>query len=344
MLVVDADDAIAMVIGPLDAAELRADLDGRRTTTTSTDSPLSRLLSTLVEDVALEDARRRTLAPPGEARAHDPPRAESRCDRRRATDRPRAAAPLPRARRPRGAEQLIEQYLPLVRSLARRYSYRGEQLEDLVQVGCHRPDQGDRPLRHRPRRRADDVRDAEHHRRDQAALPRQGLVDPRAARPPGAQRPALAAASSELTVAARALARRSPSSRRPPGVTEEEVLEALECGQAYTTLSLSAPWRGRRATASSTRSSRSGRARARVRGQRGPRRARPGLRGARRARAPHPAPALLRGPDPVADRAAGRDLADARLAADPPLAREDARRDRDRGRASARLREPSSAA
>ena len=33
-------------------------------------------------------------------------------------------------------EQLIEQYLSLVRSLARRYSYRGEQLEDLVQIGC----------------------------------------------------------------------------------------------------------------------------------------------------------------------------------------------------------------
>src|SRR5512142_1186764 len=32
-------------------------------------------------------------------------------------------------------EQLIEQYMSLVRSLARRYSYRGEQLEDLVQVG-----------------------------------------------------------------------------------------------------------------------------------------------------------------------------------------------------------------
>ena len=29
-------------------------------------------------------------------------------------------------------EQLIEQYVSLVRSLARRYSYRGEQLEDLV--------------------------------------------------------------------------------------------------------------------------------------------------------------------------------------------------------------------
>src|SRR5262249_6380676 len=33
-------------------------------------------------------------------------------------------------------EQLIEQYMSLVRSLARRYSYRGEQLEDLVQIGA----------------------------------------------------------------------------------------------------------------------------------------------------------------------------------------------------------------
>jgi RNA polymerase sigma-B factor len=33
-------------------------------------------------------------------------------------------------------EQLIEQYLSLVRSLARRYAYRGEQLDDLVQIGC----------------------------------------------------------------------------------------------------------------------------------------------------------------------------------------------------------------
>ena len=29
-------------------------------------------------------------------------------------------------------EKLIEQYMSLVRSLARRYSYRGEQLEDLI--------------------------------------------------------------------------------------------------------------------------------------------------------------------------------------------------------------------
>jgi RNA polymerase sigma-B factor len=33
-------------------------------------------------------------------------------------------------------EQLIEQYMPLVHSLAHRYAYRGEQLEDLVQIGA----------------------------------------------------------------------------------------------------------------------------------------------------------------------------------------------------------------
>ena len=33
-------------------------------------------------------------------------------------------------------QQLIEQYMSLVRSLARRYSYRGEQLDDLVQIGA----------------------------------------------------------------------------------------------------------------------------------------------------------------------------------------------------------------
>ena len=33
-------------------------------------------------------------------------------------------------------EQLIEQYMSLVRSLARRYAYRGAELEDLVQIGA----------------------------------------------------------------------------------------------------------------------------------------------------------------------------------------------------------------
>src|SRR3954469_8919086 len=33
-------------------------------------------------------------------------------------------------------DRLIQQYMPLVKSLARRHSMRGEQYEDLVQVGC----------------------------------------------------------------------------------------------------------------------------------------------------------------------------------------------------------------
>jgi RNA polymerase sigma-B factor len=36
----------------------------------------------------------------------------------------------------RARERLIQQYMPLVKNLARRHSMRGEQYEDLVQVGC----------------------------------------------------------------------------------------------------------------------------------------------------------------------------------------------------------------
>jgi RNA polymerase sigma-B factor len=36
----------------------------------------------------------------------------------------------------RARERLIQQYMPLVKSVARRHSMRGEQYEDLVQVGC----------------------------------------------------------------------------------------------------------------------------------------------------------------------------------------------------------------
>jgi RNA polymerase sigma-B factor len=50
------------------------------------------------------------------------------------------ALELLRAHRERGdvhaRDQLVDHYLPLVRTLARRYGHRGEQLEDLVQVGA----------------------------------------------------------------------------------------------------------------------------------------------------------------------------------------------------------------
>ena len=87
-------------------------------------------------------------------------------------------------------DQLIADLMPLVRSLALRYQGRGESIEDLVQVGQHRADQGRRPLRPRPRRRADDVRRPDDPRRDPAPLPRQGVGGARAAERQGAAAPA----------------------------------------------------------------------------------------------------------------------------------------------------------
>ena len=91
--------------------------------------------------------------------------------RRRPADRPRrAGAPAPAARR------ALRAPLPQPRRAVRG-----------PRAGRHdRPDQVDRPLRHRPRRRVLDVRHADDHRRDQALLPGQGLGDPGAPAAPGA--------------------------------------------------------------------------------------------------------------------------------------------------------------
>ena len=123
---------------------------------------------------------------------------------------------LPRGRRPRGAGA-ADRAVHVARALARaalllsRRAVRGSRPDRR-----DRADQGDRPVRPRARRRAHDVRDAEHHRRDQAALPRQGLVGARAARPPGAERAAVAADGS-ADGPAQPLADDSRSSRRRPG-------------------------------------------------------------------------------------------------------------------------------
>ena len=86
-------------------------------------------------------------------------------------------------------DQLITMYLPLVRSLARRYSSRGEHFDDLVQVGSigliKAIDRFDLTRGVEPHH----VRHAQHHRRDQTLLPRQGLVGARAARPAGVEHP-----------------------------------------------------------------------------------------------------------------------------------------------------------
>ena len=247
-------------------------------------------------------------------------------------DRAPARATTSRATSPR-ATQLIEQYMSLVRSLARRYAYRGEQLDDLVQIGAIGLIKAIDRFDLEPRRRAHDLRDAEHHRRDQAALPRQGLGGARAARAPGARRAALEDRRA-ADRAAQPLAddrrdrqggrgrggagargdRERPrilvrlASRPASSGDEDGELDPLETiGTEEHEYEVSED----RAVLE------------------------PGFTRARRARAADPPPALLRGADAVADRGADRHLADARLAPDPPRAREDPRGDRrGRGRAA----------
>jgi len=136
-------------------------------------------------------------------------------------------------------ERLIEQYLPLVRSLARRYSYRGEQLEDLVQVGCiglikaiDRFDI-DRGVELTTYATPNIIGEIKRHFRDKGwsvRVPR-GLQELNVR---------LSHLIEELTVQLE----RSPTIpelAKAADAEEEEVLEALESGQAYATLSLSAP-------------------------------------------------------------------------------------------------------
>ena len=135
-------------------------------------------------------------------------------------------------------EKLIEQYLPLVRSLARRYSYRGEQLEDLVQVGCiglikaiDRFDI-DRGVELTTYATPNIIGEIKRHFRDKGwsvRVPR-GLQE-------------LNVRLSHLVEDLTVQLERSPTIAelaKAAGVEEEEVLEALESGQAYATLSLSA--------------------------------------------------------------------------------------------------------
>jgi len=136
-------------------------------------------------------------------------------------------------------QRLIEQYLPLVRSLARRYSYRGEHLEDLVQVGCiglikaiDRFDV-DRGVELTTYATPNIIGEIKRHFRDKGwavRVPR-GLQELNVR---------LSKLMEELTIQLE----RSPTIAelaKAADVEEEEVLEALETGQAYATLSLSAP-------------------------------------------------------------------------------------------------------
>jgi RNA polymerase sigma-B factor len=134
-------------------------------------------------------------------------------------------------------EQLIEQYMSLVRSLARRYSYRGEQLEDLVQIGAiglikaiDRFDL-DRGVELTTYATPNIIGEIKRHFRDKGWAVRV---------PRGLQE--LNVQLSKLVESLTVEHGRSPTIpelAKAAGVEEEEVLEALESGRAYSSLSLS---------------------------------------------------------------------------------------------------------
>jgi len=134
-------------------------------------------------------------------------------------------------------EQLIERYMSLVRSLARRYSYRGEQLDDLVQIGAiglikaiDRFDL-DRGVELTTYATPNIIGEIKRHFRDKGwsvRVPR-GLQE-------------LNVQVTKLIEQLTTQLGRSPTIpelAKAAGVEEEAVLEALESGRAYTSVSLS---------------------------------------------------------------------------------------------------------
>ena len=206
----------------------------------------------------------------------------------------------------------MRRHLPLVHYLARRFRGRGEPLDDLVQVGHHRSDQGGGPVRPRARRRVLHVRDADRRRGDQAALPRQGLGGPGAAPAAGAAR-SRSPGHRELSPDARPLpdGRRA---RRAPAAHARRRCWRRWSRPTHTRRCRSTPPTRRRGALAVARPAR--------------RRGRPALEGVEyreslepllgalpRAGAADPDAALLREHDAVADRRRDRHLPDARVPA-----------------------------
>jgi RNA polymerase sigma-B factor len=135
-------------------------------------------------------------------------------------------------------EKLIEQYMSLVRSLARRYAYRGEQLDDLVQIGAigliKAIDRFDveRGFELTTYATPNIIGEIKRHFRDKGWAVRV----PRGLQELNVQ---LSRLMEQLTVQ---LGRSPtiPELAQASGATEEDVLEALESGRAYSSLSLSA--------------------------------------------------------------------------------------------------------
>src|SRR3954468_4819428 len=134
-------------------------------------------------------------------------------------------------------EQLIEQYMSLVRSLARRYSYRGEQLDDLVQIGSigliKAIDRFDleRGVELTTYATPNIIGEIKRRFRDRGWAVRV----PRGLQELNVQ---LSKLVEQLTVQY-SRSPTIPELAEAAGVEEEDVLEALESGRAYSSLSLS---------------------------------------------------------------------------------------------------------
>jgi RNA polymerase sigma-B factor len=134
-------------------------------------------------------------------------------------------------------EELIERYMSLVRSLARRYSYRGEQLDDLIQIGSigliKAIDRFDleRGVELTTYATPNIIGEIKRHFRDRGWAVRV----PRGLQELNVQ---LSKLVEQLTVE-HARSPTIPELAEAAGVEEEDVLEALESGRAYTSVSLS---------------------------------------------------------------------------------------------------------
>jgi len=136
-------------------------------------------------------------------------------------------------------EELIQRYMSLVRSLARRYSYRGEQLDDLVQIGAiglikaiDRFDL-DRGVELTTYATPNIIGEIKRHFRDKGWA----VHVPRRLKELSLQ------LSQHIEGLSVELGRSPTVSELAQAVNaeEEEVVEALEIGHAYSTLSLSSP-------------------------------------------------------------------------------------------------------
>ena len=218
------DRAIVTRVGPFAADAIREELDRDDGSV-----GLRRILDTVLDGYEL--GRRRVARADEERLRRGRPRLMQQSDKallRRYHEQGDLAA----------REQLIEQYMSLVRSLARRYSYRGEQLEDLVQIGAigliKAIDRFDvnRGVELTTYATPNIIGEIKRHFRDRGWAVRV----PRGLQELNIQ---LSRLVEQLTVQ-HGRSPTIPELAKAAGVTDEEVLEALESGRAYSSLSLSA--------------------------------------------------------------------------------------------------------